>query len=114
MKRLRECKVQGCHNLTSEIYCKEHKHLEVSRITTSNWAALYKTKWWVYNRKDFLLKHPFCEVCGKPSNTVHHDPEHNGDIIKFKDKTTWHALCTSCHSKIHMTRTNLRGRDSGI
>ena len=111
MKRVHECACPGCHNLTSEKYCEEHKKQFENRGTTSQWAWMYKTKWWVHNRKDFLMKHPFCEICGKPSTTIHHDPEHNGNMTMFKDKSTWKAICGSCHSKIHMSRLNERKKE---
>ena len=116
MIRLKECAEPGCHELTTEKYCEKHakKHKRTSENETrSKYAYMYWSKRWKRESAQYLAEHPFCEICGKPSSLVHHKIEHRGDEKLFWDKNNWKALCSSCHSRIHMTRTNQRKQNGG-
>lgn len=62
---------------------------------------LYDAKWQAA-RKEFLSQpgNQTCSCgCGKPANTVDHEPPHRNDPVKFWDRRTWKAMAFSCHSR---------------
>lgn len=63
------------------------------------WAKMYKNKRYQRARKIFMIRHPFCAVCGKPAEHLDHIIPHKGDYNLFWDRSNWQSLCASCHSK---------------
>ncbi|WP_210256075.1 HNH endonuclease [Chelativorans sp. Marseille-P2723] len=66
--------------------------------------ALYRSKRWRRERMAFLRAHPLCIECRRhdvirPATVVDHIDPHRGDEAVFWDRTRWHALCASCHSR---------------
>lgn len=105
------CSHAGCNGiaLPDSAYCEKHKK-NVSRGTSSQYVAYYKTSFWAKERKKFLLSHMWCEKClekGKYTlaNTVHHKYGFNS-FATFKEQKYWVAWCDSCHSSYHTTITN--------
>lgn len=48
--------------------------------------------------KEYLSEHPQCEVCGDPSEVLHHK---RGRGI-YLNRTEWFlACCNLCHNRIH-------------
>lgn len=56
---------------------------------------------WQQARADYLTRHPFCAICGKPLRgadaIVDHIRPHHGDWTLFWDESNWQALCKRCH-----------------
>lgn len=109
--RKKICASPNCKNYaeSGSAWCKEHQR-NVSRDTTSEWVAFYKSSWWTKARKKFLLSHIWCEECLKewkhtPSALPHHKFGFNS-WETFCDMSKWEAVCKSCHSRIHTQITN--------
>jgi hypothetical protein len=45
--------------------------------------------------RQFIKNNPMCKVCGKPSESVHHQKGRVGDLLL--DQRYWLALCIKCH-----------------
>ncbi len=104
MKKL--CRRIGCGTIALDNgYCEKHqadyKEREKNRkqFRSYGYKSLYHSPEWRRFRKQFLLENPFCEECGRPANTVHHETDHKGNVHLFFNNR-FHALCASCHSKI--------------
>jgi 5-methylcytosine-specific restriction protein A len=60
---------------------------------------------WQLARLEFLALNPLCAMC-YPKGTiaqariVDHIEPHNGDPVKFWDRTNWQGLCLHCHNAI--------------
>ncbi len=54
---------------------------------------------WRKARKQYLLEHPICAMCGQPATDVDHIVPHKGDMELFWDTENWQPLCHKCHSK---------------
>ena len=56
-------------------------------------------------RKDYLSKHPICEVklpgCSIVSTDIHHTYSGTNKQKYYLDTTTWKAACRACHTFIH-------------
>ena len=52
---------------------------------------------WRKVRKEWLKKHPYCEVCGRKSKTVHHIIPVHINKNKELDKTNLITLCHPHH-----------------
>lgn len=48
---------------------------------------------------EFLREHPFCEICGRRTQDVHHKAGRLGG--NFLDRSTWMSLCRLCYDWIH-------------
>jgi 5-methylcytosine-specific restriction protein A len=62
------------------------------------------TRTWEKARKQFLLSHPCCAMCGREgrvtaASVVDHIKPHRGDKMLFWDSTNWQALCSPCHNR---------------
>lgn len=102
------CAKSGCTNYATDgAFCEEHKP---KRGTTSKFTQFYKTSYWQKARKQFLLSNIWCVNCLKNgkhtlADTVHHTVGFS-DFTSFCDQSKWVAICSSCHSKIHIEKTN--------
>jgi 5-methylcytosine-specific restriction endonuclease McrA len=72
--------------------------------------AFYSSAPWMRLRLVFLRANPVCERCleaGKvePATIAHHVEERLATPARSLDPTNLQALCGSCHSKIHGSRT---------
>ena len=60
-------------------------------------------------RKEYLTKHPMCEIklpgCNGQATDIHHT-EYRG--IKTLAQATWLASCRACHSWIHLNPKEAR------
>lgn len=106
--RKRMCSKAGCHEYALDgcYYCAAHKPKSAVK---SEFAYMYNNAWWKRSRAWLRQpEHSWCEICGKPADTVHHKIEHKGDWGLFWDENNWQAICKSCHSQHHATETNRR------
>ena len=82
--RLRFCSHPGCNNHaeSGSYYCKDHLIAysgKGGRHSTTKYQYMYSKKWNGASRQWLRLpEHSWCEVCGKPSELVHHKIEHKG------------------------------------
>lgn len=109
--RKKICSAAGCggYALPNSAYCEKHQK-DRNRNTTSAYVFFYKTTWWKKAREQFLLSHIWCEECEKQgrhtlSEVVHHSAGF-ADWQSFCDISKWEAVCSSCHSKIHIKINN--------
>ena len=51
-------------------------------------------------RLKFLKENPFCKVCGKESNQIHHAKGRENSLLN--DLTYFVAVCGQCHAKIEL------------
>jgi Restriction endonuclease len=105
-KPLKPCKHPGCHKLTEEKYCDEHKVLHTSDRANSSKRG-YDSRWRTARNK-FLKANPLCVKCkeeGKltKATVVDHIKPHRGDKNLFWDESNWQPLCKSCHDTKTMT-----------
>jgi hypothetical protein len=49
-------------------------------------------------RKEYMMLHPFCEVCGQPATDIHHKAKRGANLC---NKDTFLAICRICHTKAH-------------
>ena len=113
-KRLRFCSQTGCkkYALDGSYYCEDHVRRSMydggegaDRKSTTKYQYMYSKKWNGASKQWLgMPEHSWCELCGKPSELVHHKTEHNGNWDLFWDRNNWQALCWSCHSKVHAQR----------
>jgi 5-methylcytosine-specific restriction protein A len=102
------CRHPGCpgRSVPGSAYCAAHR--PKARDTYDRGRANagdrgYDARWRAESA-EWLRLHGTCEYCGRPSKCVHHDPPHKGDRLKFWNKSTWHAACVSCNSRIGVER----------
>ena len=106
-KPKRPCSHPGCPGVTEEQFCEVHKKLEAKRYEKYDRDLVAKRKYgrshWKRLRNEFLLSHPFCEMCLKEgvmtkANEVHHiRPLSIGGGDELDNLM---AICTPCHSRI--------------
>jgi 5-methylcytosine-specific restriction protein A len=69
--------------------------------------AIYNTTRWHRLRKEVLMQHPICEICGKNlAEHVHHvfsfmDFEGQTRIDVAFDSNNLMSVCAECHTRIH-------------
>jgi 5-methylcytosine-specific restriction protein A len=100
-KPLKECMHPGCHVLTTENRCPNHKRAKyyAPRETSNSRGYNYA---WGKIRAVYLKSNPLCEDCLiKEIRTiaalVHHEDgnQHNNDRDNLR------ALCRECHERTH-------------
>lgn len=122
-KPLKPCKVPGCPNLTTGLYCEEHKHIKSDQSAfyeryqrDPEHSRRYGSKWQKV-RKRYASSHPYCERCyslgkmtrftngvdeqGQPQEIHHIVPLVAGGT---NNDSNLMSLCRSCHAKIHGDR----------
>lgn len=118
--KVRLCHYAGCRDLAipHSTYCKKHKELSMARRelyikshpmfsntngdmhqASGEYNNLYRTYRWRCERKDFLMEHPYCYVCGNKAVLVDHIRPHRGDMELFWDHNNWQPMCNSCHTQ---------------
>lgn len=97
------CSVETCNNFVfGKGYCKNHQYLRndikksINKISDKQKDNL---KEYSIVRKEYLTKHPICEVCYINSSTeIHHKAKRTGEnLFKY-----FLAVCRTCHTKIHL------------
>lgn len=95
-RKLKPCAYPGCHELSTEAYCKQHKR---SNIPKRNSTKMGYNSRWRKERRLFLIQHPACARCGKMATVVDHVVPHKGSQTLFWDKKNWQPLCETCHNR---------------
>lgn len=77
---------------------KKYANLNQSYLDRLEWYNLPK---WKAIRKQYLVKHPICCICGAPAEIVDHKKGHDPKTWKktFFDSSNFQAMCWSCHSR---------------
>ncbi|MDR1364066.1 MAG: HNH endonuclease [Oscillospiraceae bacterium] len=100
------CRFVGCHRLTNQGYCEEHRKTIHNRYNKYQRDPNCNKRYgyvWKQIRKEFLKLHPLCEICkrnGKLTLTQevhHHVALDSGGTHDFSNLQ---ALCKACHSKV--------------
>lgn len=65
---------------------------------------LYDRGGWRRAARAYLRAHPFCVVCRAAqritlATEVDHVIPHEGDVVRFWDRSNWQALCSTCHGR---------------
>lgn len=92
--------------LMARVFCKENGcHWYSEPLKQSKNQNKRSTKWANKSRK-YREQHPLCEVCGAPSEIVHHKrPWACDEDQRFNDNNLI-ALCRQCHKKEHQKIKN--------
>lgn len=103
-KPMRPCRHPGCHVLTREGWCADHKPKRAERGESAEWHGLYNTDRWRELRADQLLREPFCRECAKAGRRTYatvadHIVPHRGDTRLFHDLANLQSLCERCHNR---------------
>ena len=104
-KPLRPCRKPGCHNLTADGWCPEHKPPKARKRQSAEWHWMYLTKLWTEDlRPTQLLREPFCRECARHgrrvlATRVDHVVDHEGDWGRFRDRNNLQSLCEGCHNR---------------
>lgn len=102
----KRCKVHGCPNLHTNRngYCDDHQiRSRGSEERPSAQERGYDSRWKRF-AKDFLTRHPVCEICGAPATCVDHK---NATADMMMDaygcfdysEENYQALCTACNTR---------------
>jgi 5-methylcytosine-specific restriction enzyme A len=113
----RPCSWPGCHALTDDGRCAEHKRQgrkDSDGRRGSSASRGYGFRW-QKAREAYLGRHPLCAQClalGRivPATVVDHIVPHKGDHELFWDSGNWQVLCKPCHDR----KTGAEGRAAGI
>ena len=87
---------------------KEKARRDFSKYQRS--SDLYNTSKWKTVSRNFLKSHPYCEICGSPSEVVDHIIPHRGDEDLFWDRNNLQDLCKNCHNLKTQKEINERRR----
>lgn len=92
------CNVPGCAGIAyRNQYCDKHQHLyKQSKYSTTK---SYGNEWRKIS-KQFLAKHPICEICGVNKAVLSHHIVERADGGS-DDEENLLACCSMCHNKIH-------------
>ena len=108
------CAAGGCINRVygPGHYCDAHKRKAKDSYDRNRPSAPERgyDERWAKARQEYLRLHPRCIYCRQPSEVVHHDPPHKGDMAKFWDRLTWRAACKGCNNRIRATQEGGFGR----
>ena len=102
------CLEDGCNNPRfGKGFCKWHQHRRTDlktkqqpqkRINPISDKLTYKLSAYRPLRDAYMKDNPDCEICGKPSNDLHHKAGRGKFLC---DVTTFMAVCRKCHNFIH-------------
>lgn len=98
----RACRYHGCTATSDDIYCTLHTRV-MSRyynryLRDEETTKFYQSREWREKRREYLLSHPYCTMCGGKANTVDHIKPIREGGERLRDENL-QALCQSCHSK---------------
>lgn len=71
----------------------------VNDVQRGGSSARGYTSKWATESKAYLVAHPTCVACGKPSQCVDHKVAHKGDMKLFWDRSNWQPMCIACNSR---------------
>lgn len=106
---LHECGSPGCRKLTRTRYCDKHtsgdndtKQHNRERNKWDPFRALYRTVRWTLLRREVLIEHPLCNMCGLAASTIcdHVIPARvyaAADPERFYDRKNLQGICKPCH-----------------
>ena len=110
LRALKECKANGCHELTREVngYCKEHQALAFKRVNITKFDKFYMCNAWKVKRdKIKKLYKSTCVIClltkddPKECQCIHHIEELSQAWEKRLDTNNLIPLCRECHDEVH-------------
>lgn len=105
-------------------YCQDHLYIEEEQArrreeylrdrrpdySKFSRSPLYNSAQWKKKSKEFLVKNPYCCVCGDYATVVDHIIPHRNDLTLFWDEDNWRPMCKSCHDKKTREEINERNR----
>lgn len=104
-KPKRPCSFPGCPRLTNGQYCDEHQRIMNAKYERFNRSPDTRKKYgnhWKRIRDAFAQEHPYCQICGSPTQEIHHRiPLSEGGTNDWENLM---ALCKSCHARVHAQR----------
>lgn len=95
------CTNPGCSELVANGRCATHAR-QAEQIRGSSSERGYGTRW-ARRRADYIYRHPWCVLCGRPSKVPDHYPVSRKDLVD-RGETDPDAdrhlrpLCSPCHS----------------
>lgn len=103
-KAMKPCAHPGCPELvpSGQKYCERHAtlHKDEDVRPGRKHGNPYSTSRWQILRRQVLMAHPVCQICGKTiADTVDHIKPHRGNEDLFYDPDNLQALCKACHNK---------------
>lgn len=116
-KPKKPCKYPGCSRLTDGTYCTEHSRLMFQRYNREQRDPeinrRYDNDEWRAVRTEYIVSHPFCEICRKHGKVVRADEVHHikplaeGGTNSFSNLI---SLCHRCHASVHAKRGDYFGK----
>lgn len=104
-RRSTTCAEPGCPTIvTTGPRCPAHTTRRDNRSSPATYG--YDNRWRKASRA-YLLAHPTCAACPKPSEITDHIDGQGPLGPRGYDPTNWQPLCWSCHSR--KTATHDRG-----
>lgn len=94
------CAVTGCPTLVPYGRCSEHAkqgRREADRRRPNGYQRGY-TRQWAEFSKDYLIRHPWCTVCGERATDVDHIDGSGRNGPRAYDERNLQALCHPHHS----------------
>lgn len=89
-------------------YCSSRCYGKAKRTENYNRKAQVARSWrcksgWTQFSESMLTAHTICEICGEPSQVIHHkeDPNETKDTRLLFELANLQFLCRSCHPKVH-------------
>lgn len=115
-KPLRPCQQHGCRNLTTGLYCDQHKRIDKpDRKAQSTYydhhqrdqaaKAFYNSAAWIAVRCLVLERDRYmCQPClrmgrHRPATTVHHKRELRNNPEAALDPENLEGICIQCHNQ---------------
>ena len=105
-KAKQPCHHGGCHTLTTEAYCPQHKTQHAKEVDSRRGSAAKRgyDRRWQKARAVWLRHHPLCVECERQgrltsATVVDHITPHRGDQGLFWDFDNWQSLCKPCHDR---------------
>lgn len=112
------CKYPGCNRLTDGTYCAEHARIINARYNKERRDPAINNRYlndeWRNVREQYIVAHPFCELCRKKGKLVRAEEVHHirplaeGGSHAFSNLI---SLCHRCHARIHAQRGDYMGRN---
>lgn len=109
------CRISGCYRRAVDGMncCFEHSDRErefqyrrPQRRKSAEWHSLYNSARWRGISKRFLVRYPYCFICGAPATVADHVIPHRGDMNLFYDEENLQPLCTRHHNAKTLRENN--------